>query len=165
MKVVIYPDPVLEKKADPVEEINEEVAAIAREMIELMHKSHGLGLAAPQVGLSKQIIVVNPVIEPGKEQVYINPQILKRKGRVLGEEGCLSFPGLFGNVVRARWIRVSARLLTGEEVVFEAENFPARVLQHEIDHLQGVLFVQKVQPAEQVALKHRLREMEKLVAT
>ena len=147
-----------------MKKIDSEVHSLAEKMIETMHLYRGLGLAAPQVGISRQIIVVNPGAQPGEETVYINPKILKRKGRELGEEGCLSFPGVYGKVMRAQWIQVSALLLTGEQVLFEAEDFPARVLQHEIDHLNGALFVEKLQPADKVVVRKQLREMEQAQA-
>ena len=160
MKVVCYPAEVLRQSAEPIEKIDSEIESLAQEMIKTMYQKKGIGLAAPQVGVSKQLIVVNPTFELGKEVVYINPQILNKKGRVMKEEGCLSFPGIYGNVVRAKRVEVSALLLTGEAVTFEAEEMVARVIQHEIDHLKGVLFVDKFQPAEQVMLKRQLREME-----
>ncbi len=165
LKILEYPNDVLLEDAESIKEITEEIKTLAKDMIEAMHTAHGVGLAAPQVGVSKQLIVVNPTGEPGNEKVYINPKILKRKGRVMGEEGCLSFPGVFGNVMRASTITVKAMLLTGEEVTFESTDFEARVIQHEIDHLYGILFVTKVQPAEQVAFKQEMRQRELLVAS
>ena len=93
LTILKYPDPILTKPAEPILEINDEIRQLAKEMIETMYGSHGVGLAGPQVGVSKQIIVVNPDSEVGSEMVYLNPKILKRKGRCLAEEGCLSFPG------------------------------------------------------------------------
>lgn len=145
LKILTYPNDVLLEDAEPIKEITEEIKTLAKDMIETMHAANGVGLAAPQVGVSKQLIVVCPKDENGvgEESVYINPKILKRKGRVLGEEGCLSFPGVYGNVMRASGIIIKAMLLTGEEVTFEATDFEARVIQHEIDHLYGILFVTK----------------------
>lgn len=160
VKIVHYPDPILLQKAQPIERINEDIQRVAQEMIKTMHEGNGVGLAGPQVGLSQQIIVINPTCEAGKDEVFINPVILKRKGREPGEEGCLSLPGLYACVVRAEWIQVSAILLTGEKVTFVAEGFRARVLQHEIDHLNGILFTSKVQPAEEVKVKHKLLDMQ-----
>lgn len=160
MKIVHYPDPILKKKSEEIEEINDEIKSIANEMIEEMYKADGVGLAGPQVGISKQIIIVNHTANRGDEVVYINPKILQKKGREIGEEGCLSFPGISGNVTRATWIKVNAKLLSGEEVTFEAKDFMARVLQHEIDHLNGVLFVEKIQPAEKVIVKKQLKVLE-----
>ena len=162
MEIVLYPDPVLKRKAEKIPEIDAEVKELAAKMIETMHEGNGVGLAGPQVGISKQIIVVNPNPEEGEEdQVFINPCIIKRKGGELGSEGCLSLPEIYGTVKRSTWIKVTATLLSGEEVTFEAEDFWARVLQHEIDHLNGVLFITKIQPAEEVVIRGQLRELEK----
>lgn len=160
IKIVYYPDPVLLKPAEPITEITEEIRILGQEMISAMHNSRGVGLAGPQVGISKRIIVVCPEAEPGKEKVLLNPVILKKKGKELGEEGCLSFPGIYGNVQRATWIQAEAMLISGEKVIIECEGFPARVLQHEIDHLNGIVFVNKCQPAEQVSFRNSLKELE-----
>ncbi len=163
MKIVHYPEPILLQKCQPIEKITEEIKQLAQDMIKTMHEGNGVGLAGPQVGLTKQIIVINPTCEQGKDEVLLNPVILKRKGRELGEEGCLSLPGIYASVMRAQWIRVSAMLLTGEKTVFTAEDFRARVLQHEIDHLNGILFISKIQPAEEVMVKHKLHSMQNKV--
>ncbi len=160
MEVVLYPDPVLKKRTEAIKNIDDEIVQLSKEMIKTMHRANGVGLAGPQVGVSKQIIIVNPTAEEGKETIYINPKILKRKGKELGEEGCLSFPGIYGSIERATWIQVAATLISGEQVTFEAEDFEARVLQHEIDHLLGILFINKIQPIEQVAIKPDLKELE-----
>lgn len=160
MKIVLYPEPVLKQIAQPIKDIDDDIISTARAMVEAMHKAQGIGLAGPQVGLLQKIIVINPDGQPGNEEIYLNASILKRKGRVLGEEGCLSLPGIYASVMRAQWVRVQALKLNGEQVTFEAEDLRARVLQHEIDHLSGVLFTSKVQPAEQNLVKRKLKEME-----
>lgn len=163
-KILEYPHPTLLEKATPITEITDEIKILAQDMIETMNAAKGVGLAAPQVGVTKQMIVVNPSGEAGGEKVYLNPKILKRKGREIGEEGCLSFPGLFGNVPRAIWIKIQATLLTGETITWEEEDFEARVLQHEVDHLEGILFVTKVPPAEQIGMKPELNQREVMIA-
>lgn len=160
MEVVLYPDPILKKRTEPISEVTEDIVKLSQEMIKTMHRANGVGLAGPQVGIAKQIIIVNPTAEEGNETVYLNPKILKRKGKEVGEEGCLSFPGVYGNVQRSTWIQVNAMLISGDEITFEAKDFEARVLQHEIDHLLGVLFINKIQPVEQIAIKTQLKELE-----
>ncbi|MBP7020828.1 MAG: peptide deformylase [Planctomycetes bacterium] len=157
LKICIYPDPILKQKAKKIETIDEELKNLANEMIETMHVAEGVGLAGPQVGVSKQIIVVNPTGEKGEEQVYINPKILSKKERFTDCEGCLSFPGIYGEVSRYKKIKVTAQLLTGEEKTWDATDFEARVLQHEIDHLKGVLFVEKVDPVDQIVVEKELK--------
>ncbi len=161
MELVLYPDPLLYEVAQPINKIDDQIHELAAQMIEKMHESSGVGLAGPQVGVSKQIIVVNPTAEWGDEEVYINPKILKKKGGDSETEGCLSLPEITGTVTRSTWIKVSATLLSGEEVTFETEDFHARVLQHEIDHLLGILFISKIEPAEKIAIRGLLKNMER----
>ena len=158
--IVLYPNPILKQKAAPIEKIDDELIQLSKDMIEAMHKANGVGLAGPQVGVSKQIIVVNPTSEEGKDITYINPKIISKKGRCSGEEGCLSFPGIYGNVLRYEKITVTAQLLSGEEITWEANDFEARVLQHEIDHLHGMVFVNKVEASEQTRVQREVRAME-----
>ena len=162
MKIFTYPDEILKKKAKPIEKIDDNIKKLVKNMIETLYESDGVGLAAPQVGKSIQLIIVNPDCEPGKETVYINPEIIKRKGREVGEEGCLSVPGVYGEVNRAKWIRFNATLLDGETVTLEAKDFEARVIQHEMDHLKGVLFVEKVLPIEEIRIKRELEQLKLL---
>jgi peptide deformylase len=147
MKIVQYPHPALRHKSRPLTSIDEKVRTQAREMLELMYESKGLGLASNQVGLPYQLLVMNPVADPTQkdmEKVFINPVILERKGSVEGEEGCLSFPELYGKVRRAKTIKARAYNLQGELVELTWSDLPARILQHEVDHLAGILFIDKM---------------------
>ncbi|MCC6444801.1 MAG: peptide deformylase [Armatimonadetes bacterium] len=136
-------DPVLRRTASPVAKPGKETMEIVREMIDIMHEKNGVGLAAPQIGLSQQIIVVD--IGKGAH-VLFNPKILKAEGEQVGLEGCLSLPRLEGMVNRAQKVLVKALDRHGRPVKVKGEGFMARVLQHEIDHLNGVLFIDKVEP-------------------
>jgi peptide deformylase len=141
--VVKYPDPVLRKKAAPVEKISPEILAFLDEMGELMYDSNGVGLAAPQVGISLRIIVV----DVGEKLHYlINPVIVAREGEQTGIEGCLSFPGLHGEVTRAQRVEIRAINRRGKKISLSGEGMWARAMQHEIDHLDGILFVDHVLP-------------------
>ena len=133
-KLRIYPDPVLRKKAKPVKQVNQETLELLDEMVQIMRASNGIGLAAPQVGESKQLIV----IEIGKELLkLINPKIISKKGKASITEGCLSFPELGVKVCRAQKIRVKALNEKKKEVLIDADDLLAICLQHEIDHLYG----------------------------
>lgn len=134
-------DPVLREKARDVREVNGTIIRLLDDMLETMEAAKGVGLAAPQVGISKNIAVVK--IE---DEVFelINPVLLKAEGEEKGIEGCLSFPGLYGEVVRAAAVEVESLNRKGEKVKYKASGFPARAMQHEMDHLRGVLFVDKV---------------------
>ncbi len=134
-------DPALRRKAVPVKNVDEAVEKILSDMVETMHDAGGLGLAAPQVGIPKQIIVAYD----GQEEVIqlVNPQLVETSGRALDIEGCLSIPGVYGEVPRAYRVVVEGLNEEGKIVQLEAEEMLARVLQHELDHLHGVLFTDK----------------------
>ncbi|HLO98774.1 MAG TPA: peptide deformylase [Fimbriimonas sp.] len=141
--VVKIPDPVLRKVAQEAK-LSKKSEFLINEMMRVMRKAHGIGIAAPQLGVSQRIIVIAPL--DYKPTALINPKIIKREGEQIGEEGCLSIPGLYGDVNRAMYVEVEAMDRKGRELIFELEGMPARVVQHEIDHLDGVLFTDRVDP-------------------
>lgn len=165
MKILKYPHPALRVKARPVTTIDADVQKAAAEMLELMHKSEGLGLAAPQVGLDIQLIVMNFAGDPERkdmEHVAINPVIMETKGGTVSDrEGCLSFPGLYQNVRRHKTVKVQAYNLQGELFEMECHDLPARVWQHEIDHLGGMLFIDKM---GSLGLHRSQKDLEKFIA-
>ncbi len=143
--VVKIPDPVLRKVAAEVNGISKKTGFLIDEMMRVMRKANGIGLAAPQLGISQRVIVIAP--HDYKPTALINPKIIKAEGEQIGQEGCLSIPGLYGDVKRFDYVEVEAMDRKGRELVFELEGMPARVVQHEIDHLDGILFTDKVDPA------------------
>jgi peptide deformylase len=164
MKIVQYPHPSLRWEARPLTGIDKRVRLQAGEMLELMYAARGLGLAATQVGLPFQFLVMNPTADPNQrdqERVFINPVILERKGSVEGEEGCLSFPGLYQKVRRAKTVKVQAYTLSGEACEVDAGELTARVLQHEIDHLHGILFIDKMGAIAKLASRAMLKDLER----
>lgn len=138
--IVKYPDPILREKAMPVKRINERLLNLLDDMAETMYKAEGVGLAAPQVGVSKRLFVVDVGDEHGLLE-FINPEIIAREGEQLGPEGCLSIPGISGEVRRAKKVKVRALNREGKPFELEAEDYLARAIQHELDHLNGVLFI------------------------
>lgn len=136
-------DDVLRKKSKIVDKINDRVLTLIEDMIDTMYEADGVGLAAPQVGILKRIFVIDVYDEVGP-RVFINPEILEVSGSQLGEEGCLSVPGLSEDVERPNYVKVKALNEKGEEFVLEAEELLARAICHEYDHLEGVLFVDHV---------------------
>jgi len=142
LEIVLYGDPVLRRKAKPIKQVTPGLRALAEQMLETMKAHDGIGLAAPQVGISQRLLVVH-----GEEEdlVLINPRIVDRSGRATDTEGCLSFPGLQGKVTRPARITVQALNRLGREIRREADGLLARVIQHEMDHLDGVVFIDKVQ--------------------
>jgi peptide deformylase len=162
MKIVYYPHPALRHVARPVTTIDRRLERTVAEMVQLMVEGKGLGLAGPQVALPYQIFVMNlEPDQPDKAKAYINPLILERKGSVEGEEGCLSFPGLFGKVRRAKTIKCQAYNLKGqlqEQTVCDLE---ARVWQHEVDHLHGELFIDKMGVIAKMASRGEVKRFER----
>ncbi|MFW5697415.1 MAG: peptide deformylase [Fimbriimonadaceae bacterium] len=140
--ILKVPNGTLRKKAEPMERVVKRHRLLGENMVKIMRDSYGIGLAAPQVGVEERVIVVAPGGQ--KPIVMFNPEILEREGNELGEEGCLSIPGLYGDVERAERIVVKALDKRNDELTFEMEGLAARVVQHEIDHLDGVLFIDKV---------------------
>jgi peptide deformylase len=163
-KIVHFPHPALRHKSKPVLAIDKELHVQIGEMKELMYEAKGLGLAAPQVALPFQLLVMNVTGDPKKpecEEVFLNPQIVERKGVMEDEEGCLSFPGLYQNVRRAQTIKVRAYDLKGEMVERVVTNLEARAWQHEIDHLNGVLFIDMMGPLARFAARSSVKKFEK----
>jgi peptide deformylase len=161
--VVKYGDPVLERKTDPVTEFNAELAQLANDMFETMYAARGVGLAAPQVGLSRRLTVIDCSAgeDPAQRLVLVNPEILEKDGVQVGEEGCLSIPGFREDVTRARRARVRAQNLHGETFELEGEDMLARALQHEIDHLDGILFLQHLSPLKRDLIRRKIRKLQK----
>jgi peptide deformylase len=144
--IVMYPDPVLLARAAPVTQVTDAVRELVRDMFETMADAQGIGLAAPQVGVSRRVIVVDvsPVEKDRPPFALVNPEIVAHRGLVEGKEGCLSIPGVEGFVSRYEFVVVRGRNERGEPVRIEAAGLLARALQHEIDHLDGVLFIDRI---------------------
>lgn len=136
-----YPNPVLRKKATPVTDFNDGLKKLVADMAETMYEAPGIGLAAPQIGVSKQVLVIDTSEEKNELLVLVNPQIVQGEGSQIDEEGCLSVVDLSAKVKRFEKITVKAQNLEGKEIEFEAQEWFARVIQHEIDHLNGILFI------------------------
>src|SRR5262245_59863092 len=154
MKIVKYPHPALRHRSRPLTMIDKEVRLVAGRMLELMYAAHGLGLAANQVAWPFQLLVMNDLADPAQpehEHVLINPVILDRKGIQEGDEGALSFPDLFQKVRRAKSVTVQAYDLDGQQIELRMSDLAARVVQHEIDHLHGVLFIDNMGPIGRLA--------------
>lgn len=150
LKVRKYGDPALRRSATPVGEVSPEVRKIIADMTETMYDEVGIGLAAPQVGVSLRLIVISD--EEGRSvQALLNPSIVDRGGEVTGEEGCLSIPGVFAPVTRAAWVKVEACSVDGKPLTINARGLRARVLQHEIDHLDGLVYLDRMRDMKSLA--------------
>jgi peptide deformylase len=159
-----YGDPILRRRAAETREFDAELREFAESMIETMHAEAGVGLAAPQVGVDQRVLVALQLTSPDDEDaapiVMVNPEVLERSRETwVMEEGCLSIPGIRGDVTRAERIRVRYRDVRGAEHTVDAEGMYARVLQHEIDHLDGRLFIDYLSPATKILLKPRLKKL------
>lgn len=160
--IVHYPDPALRAKAQPVPAVDDHIRAVVRRMIELMHQAPGVGLAAPQVGLSWRMFVANPTGEEGDDRVYINPSITPdpNAGNAARDEGCLSLPGITAEVTRPAQATITALNEHGEPIEETADGLLARIWQHEYDHLDGVLILDRMSPIDRMANKRVIKELE-----
>ena len=158
-----YGSEVLRKVAEPVEEINDEIRQIVNDMLDTLYASDGVGIAAPQIGISKRIIVVDtdPSNASSKPIVLINPEIVEKDGAIAAEEGCLSVPEVRGDVKRYERVVIEGIDLDGKRIKVEGTDLLARVFQHEIDHINGTLFIDHLSKLKQQLLKNRLRKIEK----
>ena len=156
-----YGDPVLRQRAGEVQAFSDLLKRQAEKMFEIMYEHEGLGLAANQVGLLDRLIVLDVPMDDETRAVMalVNPVILERGGDEVADEGCLSVPGIRGDVTRADHLRVEALNLKGDKVAFEAEGLLARAIQHEIDHLDGVLFVDRLSPVRRKLVEGRLKQV------
>ena len=163
LSIVRYPHPALRWESKPVLEIDDRVRDVVRQMFELMYAANGIGLAANQVGLPWRLFVINPSGDRAKtdeEFVFLNPEILRRKGSEEGEEGCLSLPELYGPVRRSASLVIEAFDLEGQPFRMDLEEFPARVVQHEYDHIDGVLFIDRMAEAARDEVEAKLADFE-----
>jgi len=164
LRLRYFPDPVLRQRAAPVGAIDAALVARVRRMFEIMYEHHGIGLAAPQVGALERVFVVNLTADreqPEEERVYINPQISSPEGECTQEEGCLSFPEIRLDVVRPERVQIRATDLEGEQFEESADGWLARCVQHEFDHLDGILFVGRVPIARRLMVRKQLKELER----
>lgn len=163
LPILIYPSPVIRKKSLKVTSINGELQRLIDDMMETMYAAPGVGLAAPQVGALRQVIVVDPHDERKltKPMALINPELVAADGQIVEEEGCLCIPDLREGVPRFKRVVVKAYDRNEKEVILEASDLLARILQHEIDHLNGVLFIDRLSPAKRQLVKRRLKKAAK----
>ena len=162
LKIVKYPAGILKKQAKEIKEVTPDLLRLILQMETAMEKNKGVGLAAPQIGVSKQIIVVKDSRESRKNQAFFNPKIQKKsKKQETDEEGCLSLPGLFLSIKRAESIRLSCNTKEGKSVIIEATGLASRIFQHEIDHLEGKLIIDRITPLARWKIKKELEEIKK----
>ncbi|HEY2390514.1 MAG TPA: peptide deformylase [Candidatus Angelobacter sp.] len=159
--IVLYGDPVLETPAEPVTEFNEELKKLVDDMFDSMYAAHGVGLAAPQIGISKRITVIDVTFKenPDARLVLINPEIIGREGKQNGQEGCLSLPDFRENVTRANVVTVRAQDAEGNWFEKTGDDLLARAFCHEIDHLNGRLFISHVSALKRDLIKRKIKKL------
>jgi len=163
LKIVKYPEPILSQPGEPVTEFNAELRRLAADMFETMYASQGVGLAAPQVGVSKRLTVIDLSMgkEPKDKLVLANPEIIFSQGKVYEEEGCLSFPEIREKVVRHAKVRVRAQDEYGKWFEMDGEDLLSRCMQHEIDHLDGMLFIFRMSGLKRDLNLRKIRKMQR----
>ena len=164
LTILRYPDPRLYKNAAPVTEVNHEIRALVRDMAETMYSAPGVGLAATQVDVHKQVIIIDISEDRSTLLVFINPVIVEREGTQYRDEGCLSVPGIYESVERAERIKVRALGVDGESFELEAEKLLAVCIQHEIDHLYGKVFVDYLSRLKQQRIRAKLQKQLRMSA-
>lgn len=165
LHIIHYPDPRLRKTCAPINEFNDDLRALVERMYALMETGRGVGLAGPQVGVTQRLFVMNETGAPDDNRVFINPVIRDGHGSAEAEEGCLSLPGINVNVRRAQTCRVSAQDINGERFELEAEDLVARICQHETDHLNGVMIIDRMGPSDRIATRQTLKALEQQYKT
>ncbi len=163
LTIVKYPEPVLEQPGEPVTEFNAELRKLVADMFETTYASQGIGLAAPQVGVSKRITVIDLSMgkDPKQKLVLINPEIILSEGRQYEEEGCLSFPDIREKIVRAAKVRIRAQDANGKWFEMDGDELLARAFQHEIDHLDGIIFLFRMTALKRSLNLRKIRKMQK----
>jgi len=161
LKIVLYPDPVLRRVCQPVPAVSPLVQQVAQKMLQLMHKARGVGLAAPQVGLPWRMFVANPTADPADDRVFINPSLSSPSDQKHAhDEGCLSIPHVTGEIVRPTAITIDALDEHGLPFQLTSDDLAARVWQHETDHLDGVLILDRMPPIDKVANRQAIQDLE-----
>jgi peptide deformylase len=160
LRIIHYPDPRLRKVSEPVKSFDVPLRELVGRMFELMREDKGVGLAAPQVGINQRLFVINPTGKPEDDRVYINPQMSEPIGEDEAEEGCLSLPEIRVNVLRAKSLHMRAQNLDGEWFEEHADGYVARIWQHENDHLEGILLLDKMSALDKLAARKAIKQME-----
>jgi peptide deformylase len=162
LKIVKYPEPVLQQPGEPVTEFDEDLRKLVADMFETMYASQGIGLAAPQVGVSRRVTVIDisQGKDPAQKLVLINPEVISNQGKQYEEEGCLSFPEIREKVSRAAKVRIRAQDEKGKWFEMDGEELLSRAFQHEIDHLDGILFIFRMSALKRNLNLRKIRKMQ-----
>jgi peptide deformylase len=165
LKIVLWPDPRLRKMSVDVEQFDDNLRTLVARMLELMRQSKGVGLAAPQVGLNIRLFVMNATGQPGDDRVYVNPILTEATGEEASEEGCLSLPQINAEILRHRTLHMEAKNLDGQPIAETETGYVARIWQHEFDHLNGTLILDRMGEQARIGCRKILRELEERYET
>lgn len=160
-KILHYPNPTLRNIAEPVTTVDKEIQTLIADMFETMYEDNGIGLAATQIGLTVRVFVIDAGETKKNPLAFVNPVIIEQEGKQLCPEGCLSLPGIFSKISRANKVKIKAQDETGKEFILEADGLMAIVIQHELDHLNGKLFIDHLSPLKKQLLKKKLKKLHK----
>jgi peptide deformylase len=160
LKIIVFPDPRLRKVSQPVTVFDQNLKDLAGRMLDLMKGARGVGLAAPQVGINVRLFVMNPTAEDADARVYVNPVLSEAEGEEEGEEGCLSLPQINAKIWRTKKVRMNAQDLDGNPIEEVADGYHARIWQHEIDHLDGTMIIDRMGPVARLASRRILKELQ-----
>lgn len=160
LKIIFYPDPRLRKISEPVTRFDDDLARLASRMLELMREERGVGLAAPQVGINLRMFVMNHDGKPENDRIIVNPQLLDAEGHETDEEGCLSLPHIRAQIDRSTKLVLRAQDVTGRPIEQTGEGFIARIWQHETDHLNGVLLLDRMGFTARMGVRKKLKQLE-----
>jgi len=161
LKIVEYPDPILKTSTERVTEVDEAIHRLIDDMFTTMYHASGVGLAANQIGISKRLFVMDMTKDKAVPMVFVNPKIIEQSGEICYQEGCLSFPGLYVDLVRPQKITVQALDREGHEFTFTRDDYWARCLLHEVDHLDGITFLDHFKPVKRKLLEAKLGQLRK----
>ncbi len=163
LEILKYPHPFLKKVADPVakEKIDDALRQTIEDMFETMYDDHGGGLAATQVGLNMRLFIMDGSEEKDQRIIAINPEIIEKKGEIIEEEGCLSFPGVSAKVKRAKWVKMRALDEFGNEYELESDGYLGRCIQHELDHLNGITYFDHLSPLKRGMIEKKYKKLMK----
>jgi peptide deformylase len=164
LKIIFWPDPRLKQASRPVEHFDENLRALAARMFELMRQDRGVGLAAPQVGQNIRMFIMNHTGNPEDDRVYVNPELSDAAGEEEGEEGCLSLPNIHTRIWRAKDVRMRAQDLSGQPIAEVESGYIPRIWQHETDHLNGILILDRMGPVAKLASRRILKDLEERYA-
>lgn len=160
LRVILWPDPRLKQSSKPVERFDDDLRSLSQRMLELMRQHKGVGLAAPQVGINIRVFVMNSTGQPEDDRVYVNPALSDASGEEEGEEGCLSLPEMHTRIWRAKDVRMTAQDLAGNPIHEVASGYVPRIWQHETDHLDGILLLDRMGPVSKLASRRILKGLE-----